>query len=752
MAAVLGQEFDRQVLAACAGWRRRRGGRLLGRAVGARLVVATGAGRFAFAHDLVRETLYDALGRAGAAPPPRRRRPGRRPGPGAGRAAGPGRPGPPRLPGRRRARTGPARWSCWRRRPATPAPAWPPRRRPGTSGGPSRWSRIRPAGPGSPSSSARRSTSPAAARRPWRCSRRRPTWPAASTPPTCWPGWPSPSTGSRRWATPRHRPPRELLREAHRRLVGGEDGDPAHDQLVRRPDRRHRAAGPAGRRRQGADLQPVGPPRHHLGTGHGARARGPHRRDGRGRPPLGRPPSPRCSPPPCAGSPWSSRATPATSTRSRPWSPLGEPRRPLGPDDGGHRPQHHRHPPGRLRRRRGPAGRGGQPRRPRTTRTTRGCASTSGWALSMLRGRFAEADGQLGELERAGHPYAGLLRPSPRPSWATPRPALRQLAEVDAAGMPVPAVRRPRLWLRLLAQAAALTRDPRLCERARAALAPHRGEWAVSLYGCDIAGRSTSGSPWSTPPRSAGTTRSPASPRPRRRGPTVAPDGPGRWRGSGRRDAAAPGRGASSRRARLGSHVVDARPTPTTRRRCRAPRATSSGATARSGGWATAAGSSTCPTPRAWPTCTCCSAGPAPTSRRWSCWTRRPGRSWSPPGGWAATRSWTTGQGSYRRRLAELDEAIDQAAGRGDDRRAAALDQERAALLDQLRAAAGLAGRTRRLGDEAERARKTVDRPDPRHAAPARRRHPELAAHLRDAVSTGATCRYAPAEPVAWRL
>ena len=44
------------------------------------------------------------------------------------------------------------------------------------------------------------------------------------------------------------------------------------------------------------------------------------------------------------------------------------------------------------------------------------------------------------------------------------------------------------LWLRLLAQAAALTRDPRLCERAWAALAPHRGEWAVSLYGCDIAG------------------------------------------------------------------------------------------------------------------------------------------------------------------------------------------------------------------------------------------------------------------------
>jgi AAA ATPase domain len=107
---------------------------------------------------------------------------------------------------------------------------------------------------------------------------------------------------------------------------------------------------------------------------------------------------------------------------------------------------------------------------------------------------------------------------------------------------------------------------------------------------------------------------------------------------------------------------------------------------------------------------------------------------------------------SYRRRLAELDEAIDQAAGRGDDGRAAALDLERAALLEQLRAAAGLAGRTRRLGDEAERARKTVGARIRHTLRRLDRRHPELAAHLRGAVSTGATCRYAPAEPVAWRL
>jgi hypothetical protein len=30
--------------------------------------------------------------------------------------------------------------------------------------------------------------------------------------------------------------------------------------------------------------------------------------------------------------------------------------------------------------------------------------------------------------------------------------------------------------------------------------------------------------------------------------------------------------------------------------------------------------------------------------------------------------------------------------------------------------------------------------------------HPELADHLDAAVSTGTACRYAPAEPVSWRL
>ncbi|MFF0654282.1 ATP-binding protein [Micromonospora tulbaghiae] len=106
----------------------------------------------------------------------------------------------------------------------------------------------------------------------------------------------------------------------------------------------------------------------------------------------------------------------------------------------------------------------------------------------------------------------------------------------------------------------------------------------------------------------------------------------------------------------------------------------------------------------------------------------------------------------YRRHLRRLDDEIDRAAARDDGRRLAELDAERAALLDQLRAAAGLAGRSRRLGDQAERARKAVTGRIRDTLRRIDERHPALAAHLRESVTTGGACRYRPAEPVPWRL
>jgi tetratricopeptide (TPR) repeat protein len=106
----------------------------------------------------------------------------------------------------------------------------------------------------------------------------------------------------------------------------------------------------------------------------------------------------------------------------------------------------------------------------------------------------------------------------------------------------------------------------------------------------------------------------------------------------------------------------------------------------------------------------------------------------------------------YRHRLAELDGQIDRALEHNEDDRAAELDRERQALIDELRRATGLAGRSRRLGDEGERARKTVSA---RIRDSMRRlddRHPELARYLRATISTGLTCRYQPTGDVTWRL
>ncbi|MGW3899390.1 hypothetical protein ACWD6L_29790, partial [Micromonospora profundi] len=87
-----------------------------------------------------------------------------------------------------------------------------------------------------------------------------------------------------------------------------------------------------------------------------------------------------------------------------------------------------------------------------------------------------------------------------------------------------------------------------------------------------------------------------------------------------------------------------------------------------------------------------------------------------------------------------------------DRRTGAALAAPRAPLLAGGPAAAGLAGRSRRLGDEAERARKTVTARIRDTMRKLDERHPALAGHLREAVSTGSTCRYLPSETVPWRL
>ncbi|KOX14528.1 ATPase [Saccharothrix sp. NRRL B-16348] len=345
------------------------------------------------------------------------------------------------------------------------------------------------------------------------------------------------------------------------------------------------------------------------------------------------------------------------------------------------------------------------------------------WALLLPQGRFAELDEMTPELLASSYPFPGLpagITALERGDVATARVHLDQPVQDDR----FQASFEP-LWLRFRAQFAHATGDRELAARVRADLAPHRGKWLVSLYGCDISGPVDL------------------------------------WLGLvdlalGRCDDAVEELTAAARSAER----MRARPWVSRARRHLAEALRAQGAPAD----VVALESGT-------------ASSPERTVREF----RRDGDVWALSYGGVTVRMPDSkglrdlhvllgspgepvaavallapeavasarlggdpvlddeAKSRYRRRLAQLDDEIDRAF---DDDRAAALDRERAALLDELRAAAGLAGRTRRLGDEAERARKAVTARIRDTLRKLDDRHPGLAAHLRDTVSTGATCVY----------
>ena len=107
---------------------------------------------------------------------------------------------------------------------------------------------------------------------------------------------------------------------------------------------------------------------------------------------------------------------------------------------------------------------------------------------------------------------------------------------------------------------------------------------------------------------------------------------------------------------------------------------------------------------------------------------------------------------SYRRRIRDLDEDIADAESLGDDERAARSRVERDRIVEGLSAAYGLAGKPRRSGDPAERARTTVTARIRDAITRIDREHPDLGRHLRWAVRTGTLCVYDPEEVPAWSL
>jgi hypothetical protein len=108
---------------------------------------------------------------------------------------------------------------------------------------------------------------------------------------------------------------------------------------------------------------------------------------------------------------------------------------------------------------------------------------------------------------------------------------------------------------------------------------------------------------------------------------------------------------------------------------------------------------------------------------------------------------------AYRRRLAEIDDDIEQAHTGGDDERAAQAETERDFLVRELARAFGLGGRERRAASASERARAGVTRAV-RHAIARIGEHdPRLGEYLSRAIRTGTYCTYLPDSRVpGWRL
>ena len=113
-----------------------------------------------------------------------------------------------------------------------------------------------------------------------------------------------------------------------------------------------------------------------------------------------------------------------------------------------------------------------------------------------------------------------------------------------------------------------------------------------------------------------------------------------------------------------------------------------------------------------------------------------------------------TAREAYRRRLAEIDDDIDDAHRNNDPGRAELAERDREYLIAELGRAVGLGGRRRTVGGSAERARTAVARSIKYALDQLAEHQPVVAARLRSCIRTGVYCSYQPdpVAPVAWQL
>ncbi len=109
---------------------------------------------------------------------------------------------------------------------------------------------------------------------------------------------------------------------------------------------------------------------------------------------------------------------------------------------------------------------------------------------------------------------------------------------------------------------------------------------------------------------------------------------------------------------------------------------------------------------------------------------------------------------AYRRRLADVDEDIEDARRNHDVGRLELAERDREYLVAELQRAVGLGGAERTTGGTAERARTSVTRSIRYALGRLAEHHPPLAAHLEQRVHTGTYCSYVadPLVEITWEI
>jgi len=107
---------------------------------------------------------------------------------------------------------------------------------------------------------------------------------------------------------------------------------------------------------------------------------------------------------------------------------------------------------------------------------------------------------------------------------------------------------------------------------------------------------------------------------------------------------------------------------------------------------------------------------------------------------------------SYKQRLEELEQDLDDATSMADEARVARLEHEREHLVAEITRAYGLGGRARTVGDPVERARKAVSMRIATAIKAIAATNPDLARHLDRSIVTGRYCSYQPETNTRWRV